>query len=437
MNITSNIDIAVQALNRRFMMDHPREAANQLEQMEIEEASALLQTQANSTIALILEPLSEELASKLLLNFSKEKLQHLLKSLNPDVTVNLLRQLEKEEQESLLSELEPYLKRELQQLMSYPEESAGQLMHTRIYKFRETLSVRQCLRRIQKSKLKKAQNLYLINEANKLVSKVEMQELALAEPNQLLKELSQPITIYVNPTDPKDEIVQKLEKYKLLSIPVVDLNGRILGSVRHAALVKAAEEEATVDIQTMFGVSKDERALSAALFSVKKRLPWLEINLATAFLAAGVVGLFEDIIAKFTALAVLLPVVAGQSGNAGAQALAVTMRGLALREITGRQWFSVLIKELKVGVVNGIAIALTTSIGVYFWSRSIGLAFVIGVSMIFAMIAAGLAGASVPIILTRFGQDPATASSIILTTVTDIAGFFSFLGIATLFSSFL
>ncbi len=437
MNITSNLDLAIQAINRRFIMDHPGEAADQLEQMEIEEVSSLLQTQANSTIALTLEPLSGEFASKVLLNFPREKLQHLLKFLNPDLTVTLLRQLEKDEQELILSELEPNLNREFRQLMSYPEDSAGQLMDTRIYKFRESLSVRQCLRRIQKSKLKKAQNLYLINEENKLVSKVEMQELALAEPNQLLKELSQPIKVFVSPTDPKDEIVQKLEEYKLPSIPVVDLNGRMLGSVRHDALVKAAEEEATVDIQTMFGVSKDERALSDALFSVKKRLPWLEINLVTAFLAAGVVGLFEGIIAKFTALAVLLPVVAGQSGNAGAQALAVTMRGLALREISGRQWLQVLFKELKVGIINGAAIALTTSAGVYFWSRSIGLALVIGISMIFAMIAAGLAGASVPIILTRLGQDPATASSIILTTVTDIAGFFSFLGIATALSNLL
>jgi magnesium transporter len=437
MNLEINLNLAFQALNRRYIMDHPGEAADQLEQMEIEEVSDLLQTQSNSTVALVLERLSGEFASKILLNFSQQKNQRLLNFLDPDLTVNLLRQLEKDEIESVLSELGPNLRRELYQLMSYPEDSAGQLMDTRIYKFRETMSVRQCLRRIQKLKYKKANNLYLINESNKLISTVAMQELALAEPNQLLKELAQPLKIFVNPTDPRDEIVLKLEEYKLTSIPVVDLNERILGSVRHGALVKAAEEEATVDIQTMFGVSKDERALSDSLFSVKKRLPWLEINLVTAFLAASVVGLFEDLISKFTALAILLPVVAGQSGNAGAQALAVTMRGLALREISSRQWLSVLFKELKVGIVNGAAIALTTSVGVFIWSRSYGLALVIGSSMILAMIAAGLAGASVPIILTRLGQDPATASSIVLTTVTDIAGFFSFLGIATLFSSFL
>jgi magnesium transporter len=176
----------------------------------------------------------------------------------------------------------------------------------------------------------------------------------------------------------------------------------------------------------------EERALSSAGFAVKKRLPWLHINLLTAFLAAAVVGLFEDIISQFTALAILLPVVAGQSGNAGAQALAVTMRGLALREIGLRDWRKVLNKEVLVGIADGAALSITCGAGVYLWSGSFGLALVIGVAMILSMLAAGISGAVVPILLTRAGQDPATASSIILTTVTDVAGFFSFLGTATL-----
>jgi len=163
----------------------------------------------------------------------------------------------------------------------------------------------------------------------------------------------------------------------------------------------------------------------------------MQINLLTAFLAASVVGVFESTIAQFTALAVLLPVVAGQSGNAGAQALAVTMRGLALREITTRQWRRVMFKEVRIGFVNGVCVALTCGIGVYLWSQSLGLVVVICSSMILAMIAAGFAGALVPLALVRFGQDPAQASSIILTTVTDVTGFFAFLGIATLLSGML
>jgi magnesium transporter len=154
--------------------------------------------------------------------------------------------------------------------------------------------------------------------------------------------------------------------------------------------------------------------------------------LLTAFLAAAVVGLFETTIATYTALAVLLPVVAGQAGNAGAQALAVTMRGLALREITLRHWLTVTLKEAQVGLINGMAVAVTCGIGVFLWSGSVGLVIVIASAMVLAMVAAGFAGAIVPIALTRLGQDPAQSSSIILTTVTDVAGFFAFLGIATM-----
>jgi len=187
----------------------------------------------------------------------------------------------------------------------------------------------------------------------------------------------------------------------------------------------------------MVGASPEERALSRVSFAVRKRLPWLEINLATAFLAASVVGLFEETIARYTALAVLLPVVAGQSGNTGAQALAVIIRGLALREIRTGDWARVCLKELQVAVVNSLAVAATTSACVWAWSGSGGLALVIGLSMIASMAIAGLAGAGVPLVLTAVGQDPAQSSSIVLTTITDVTGFFSFLGIATLLSSML
>jgi len=202
-------------------------------------------------------------------------------------------------------------------------------------------------------------------------------------------------------------------------------------------VLRVAEQDASADMQTMVGASRDERALSSAMFAVRKRLPWLEINLVTAFLAAAVVGLFEETIARFTALAVLLPVVAGQSGNTGAQALAVTMRGLTLHEIGLRHWLAVSIKEAAVGFVNGIAVAAATMLGVYVWSGSPGLTMVIGIAMVLSMTIAGVAGACVPMALRATGQDPAQSSSIILTTVTDIAGFFSFLALATMFARML
>jgi magnesium transporter len=241
----------------------------------------------------------------------------------------------------------------------------------------------------------------------------------------------------VNAIAPREEVVDIIEQYQLTDLPVIDAEDRLIGAVRYRNLMAAAEDEATVAMQTMVGVSKDERALSNVSFAVRKRLPWLHINLATAFLAAAVVGLFENTIAQYTALAVLLPVVAGQSGNTGAQALAVTMRGLALREIRVRQWPRVVFKEASAGFWNGVAIAATTSLGVWIWSGSEGLAGIIGVSMILSMVIAGIFGAAIPMLLTAARQDPAQSSSIVLTTVTDVTGFFSFLGIATLFSNLL
>ncbi|MFP3999957.1 MAG: magnesium transporter [Desulfobacterales bacterium] len=169
-----------------------------------------------------------------------------------------------------------------------------------------------------------------------------------------------------------------------------------------------------------------------AWFSVRKRMPWLSINLLTTFAAAAVVGIFENVIAQVTALAILLPVVAGQSGNTGAQALAVTMRGLSLREIRlGHKW-RVLTKEGSVGFINGLSVGIMCAIAVFIWSQSLPLALVIGAAMVLAMVAASLSCAAIPMLLTAMGQDPATSSSILLTTITDIVGFLSFLGLAAL-----
>jgi magnesium transporter len=264
---------------------------------------------------------------------------------------------------------------------------------------------------------------------------IPLQDIAIAQDNERLGDLIHSEPTSIQTMAPKEEVVQLLEEQKLLSLPVVDIEGKLVGVIRYDALVNAAKQEASEDMQAMFGAGRDERALSKVTFAIRKRLPWLEINLATAFLAAAVVGIFEDTIAKITVLAVFLPVVAGQSGNTGSQALAVVMRGLALREIRTRHWFKVARKEMAVGFVNGLAVALTTSLIVFLWESSLGLAAVIAVSMVISMVIAGLSGAIIPIVLKAFGQDPAQSSSIILTTVTDVVGFFSFLGLATILVS--
>lgn len=428
---------AVDALNRRFLLDHPWQAAQKIEAMETADAARVLAPQPATVLAPVMLRLTPNVAADLLHDLPKKLVAALLSELLPNDALRCLSLLEHQDRAATLLTLDPAVRSEIERLMKFPEDSAGRLMDARITHFRGSFSVDQTLDLLRRRRNLATRSLFLVDDQNRLSGKVRIQDVAVSDPETTLLSLATPPTATVTPVTSKDEVVELLERFQLADLPVVDIDGRLLGVIYHATLLQAIQEEATADMQMMVGASRDERALSPALFAVRKRLPWLQINLLTAFMAAAVVGMFEDTIARFTALAVLLPVVAGQSGNAGAQALAVTMRGLALREITIRHWLRVTFKEVNVGFVNGLAVALTCGAGVFFWSGSFGLVLVIAASMVLAMVAAGFAGAVVPIALTRLGQDPAQSSSIVLTTVTDIAGFFSFLGIATVLSALL
>lgn len=428
---------AVAALNQRFLLDFPGEAARALEAMPAQDAAALLASHVPRAALRTWEALAPDVAREVLEHLPEALARHVLAESQPASSVAVLLQLEPAERETRLAKLDKEVARELRELAAYPEDSAGRLMDTRVSPLRAGMTVAEAIERLRAIRRRGMRELFVVDDEGRLAGRVEMQDLALADHARPLAEIQRGVVAAVRDLDPREEVVEILQREPITVLPVVNHAGRFIGVIRQSELMAAVEEESSLDIQTMVGVSPDERALSRPWFAVKKRLPWLQINLLTAFLAAAVVGLFESTIAKFTALAVLLPVVAGQSGNAGAQALAVTMRGLVLREISLRHWPAVLWKEAATGMVNGLAVAATTGIGVYFWSGSAGLVWVISIAMVISMIVAGLAGALVPILLHRFGQDPATASSIILTTVTDVVGFFSFLGIATLLAGML
>lgn len=428
---------AITLLDRRFFLDHPTDAAIEIERHPAEAIAAALTVQPVQVLAPVWRKLLPETGARLLAYLPDATANALLAELPPNEAVQLIGQLSADERARRLDSLESAIKDELEMLMTFPEESAGRLMDPRVDAYRGTMTVAETLRSLKEKRMKTARSLYLVDDNKRLLGRVFLQDLAIARHQQRLEELMQPIAAAVEPIASQEEVTDILRNEKLIDLPVINFDGVLLGVVTHANLVKAVQEEATTDIQTMVGASKDERALSGSLFAVRKRMPWLQINLLTAFLAAAVVGIFESTIAQFTALAVLLPVVAGQSGNAGAQALAVTMRGLALREITVRDGFRVMRKEVAVGFLNGVAIAITCGLGVYAWSGSFGLVIVIAVSMVLAMIVAGFAGAIVPVTLVKLRQDPAQSSSIILTTITDVAGFFSFLGIASALSTLL
>ncbi len=428
---------AITLLDRRFFLDHPTDAAIEIENHATDSIAAALNAQPVRVLAPVWRKLLPETGARLLSLLPDATANALLAELPPNEAVQLIGQLSGDERARRLGSLDPAIRADLEMLMTFPEKSAGQLMDPRVDAYRGAMTVGATLRSLKVKRMKTARSLYLVDADKRLVGRVFLQDLAIARHQQLLEELMQPIAAAVEPVATQEDVTEILNNQKLIDLPVVRFDGVLLGVVTHANLVKAVQEEATTDIQTMVGASKDERALSGSVFSVRKRMPWLQINLLTAFLAASVVGIFESTIAQFTALAVLLPVVAGQSGNAGAQALAVTMRGLALREITVRDWFRVMRKEVEVGFLNGLAIAVTCGIAVYAWSGSPGLVLVISVSMVLAMVVAGFAGAVVPVALVKLKQDPAQSSSIVLTTITDVAGFFSFLGIASALSKLL
>jgi magnesium transporter len=428
---------AITALDRRFLLDYPWEAARRIESLEPTEVLPALAAQNPATLLEVWRRLAPGVAAGLIGRLPPTHAGRLLSDLLPQESARLVASQPPAERSELLALVSPDARREIERLLSYPEDSAGRIMDPGFVAFRGDMTATEALKALRKTPSRTARSLFLIDDHNRLVGRATIQAVAVAPPSQPLLELAEPVVATVLPVSARQEVADIIDRYRLTDLPVVDAHGVPVGVIYHADLVHAIQEEATADLQTMVGASRSERALSTPLFAVRKRLPWLQINLLTAFLAAAVVGLFEGTIAKFTALAVLLPVVAGQSGNAGAQALAVTMRGLTLREVAVRQWFAVTAKEAGVGLLNGVAIAVTCGAAVWLWSRSLGLVLVIMLSMVIAMVVAGLAGAVVPMALTRLGQDPAQSSSIVLTTVTDVAGFFSFLGIASLLSSLL
>ena len=436
--MASNRRRAATELTQAFFDLYPGEATEVLEGTSVEEIASFLETQEIRRAAMALTRLSPQIAADCLVRLADETLRQVLPMIDPGDVAVLLGRLDEAERERCLAILDLALAKELKELMTYPADSAGRMMDTRVVTFRPQVTVKNVLSRLRAAPRAPSQELVVVDEDNKLEGLVALADAVRADPRRPLEQLVRRMPVSVHALTPREEVVDLLSRRNVLTLPVVDLDGHLLGVIRHDAhLVQAVQEEATADIQTMVGASKEERALSTPLFAVSKRLPWLNINLLTAFLAAAVVGIFEDTIAKFTALAVLLPVVAGQSGNTGAQALAVIMRGLALREIRVRNTPRVLLKELLAGTVNGVAIAVVTALGVYVWSRSLGLCAVIALAMVMSMAIAGLAGAAIPMLLTALRQDPAQSSSIILTTVTDVAGFLSFLGLATLFANLL
>jgi magnesium transporter len=272
-----------------------------------------------------------------------------------------------------------------------------------------------------------------VDAGDRLVGVLNMRDLLLASGDAALETVMRRDVFSLSGFMDRAEAAAELGRRRFLAAPVIDGERRLVGLVKAEQFLQEAQRDVLEDIQRMVGAGPDERSFSPVGFSVRKRLPWLYVNLATAFLAAAVVALFEDLIARITILAVFLPVVAGQGGNAGAQSLAVVMRGLVMREIPKDKVAALVTKEGLVGALNGLFVGLVTAGIAWWWGQNPFLGLVIGLAMLVNLVAAGLSGALIPLTMKALGFDPAQSSSIVLTTVTDVVGFLAFLGFALVF----
>ncbi len=422
-------------VSRELLTRHPELAAGVLDGLEPDAAVRLFRDLEAAPAAGVVEHMSPDAAAQVLDAADDAEARRLLGATDFVRVARVGAQLSPERRERLFSLLSPDERGRVENALEYPEGSAGQLMDPKVTTLRGESTVAQAIERLRRAPARGLVELLIVDAQGRLTGTLPIAELLAADGSRRLEELAHPGSPQVGPLSTRDEVVELFRQRALYVLTVVDLEHRVIGVLRQDALLEAAEHAATDDLQQMVGADKDERALTTPAITVKSRLPWLLINLGTGFLAATVVGLFDATIARFTALAVLMPVVAGQAGNTGAQSLAVVSRGLALREIRLGHARRVLVKEGLAAAANGASIALVTALGTYVWSRNPGLTLVIAASMIGSMVIAALAGAAVPMVLTALKRDPATASSIILTTVTDVAGFSSFLGLATALSS--
>lgn len=431
-HLSDAISAIDQRLEHEYLVGHPGAATAALELLDTSELVEIFTRESLTAMAPVWEHLSPDVGRRLLAALPESVVVETLQGLEPGPLARLLAGFDEAERDRLLAFAGERTAREVRSVLEYPQECAGALMDPGARLIRKDSSVSEVLARLRRDRRPGRAGFFVVDSRNRLAGWVDMQDLALAEPEGTVGDLAHDVKAFVDPMATREEVAEKMDLHRLSDLAVLDLDGRLVGVVRYAAMAEAELERASVGIQTMVGVSKEERATSSASFAVRKRLPWLQINLVTVFVAAAVVGLFEDTIARFTALAVLLPVVAGQAGNTGAQALAVTMRGLTLREIRAAHWLRMVFKEANVGFWNGLIVAVTTAAGVFLWSGSLGLGFIIALSMVLSVVIAGIAGAAIPAALTALGQDPAQSSAILLSTITDVAAFLSFLGIATM-----
>lgn len=378
-------------------------------------------------------------AAEELEEYSDAMVADVLQRINPAVVGDILPELDDARRDSLFAKTPAYVTQQWSTNLSYDEDAIGRLMEAPPATFRPTDTVRQATQRIRGlSAAGRLTYLFVLDDEERLVGIATMRDLLVAGEEQTLAELMLRDVFYLAPTTELSEAMKLVVHRHYPVYPVCDAGRRLIGQVRGSAMFEEQAFEISAQPGRMVGVAEEERLLTPWPRSLRFRHPWLQLNLVTAFVAAAVVGVFQDTLDRMVILALFLPVLAGQSGNTGCQALAVTLRGLTLGELRAGSERALVAKEALLGLLNGAFVGLTAGAGMFIVARmqgnpaALALAGIVALAMVGSCVVSGIAGALIPLTLRRVGADPATASSIFLTTATDVASMGLFLGLATL-----
>src|SRR5687767_15123270 len=431
------------------MRDPSQETAERLEDIPAADGAAVMQGLSHEEAADVAEYLDPNTAADLLVEMDPERAAEVIKdmeppeaamvleAMDPDDRVDILGHVPAPLHDLLVSEMNAEDQAEVRRLEQYPPDTAGGIMTTDVTSLYEYITVDDAIHLLRKlsEELEQMFYVYVIDRREHLVGVLSMRDLILAKPDKQLRDIMIQGVRSVPATMDQEQVARIMRKYGYLAMPVVDERGRLVGLITFDDVVDVMEEEATEDVQKMFGAGAEERLSSPWQFSFKKRVWWLVVNLGTAFAAAAVVGMFEETITRIAILAAYMPIVAGMGGNASAQAMAVAIRGIAMGEVDRRLLGRIIYREAIVGLLTGIVIGLTTAAIALMFNADQGVAFgvVVGVALIINHTMACVTGVFVPFVMKSLGFDPAQSATIFATTVTDIVGFFCLLGLAWMF----
>lgn len=420
---------------------HPADLAQVFADLVERDRQAAFDVLVERNTRLAMEGVAElgpESAAHLLSDRSAEDIAHLLQELESDDQAAIVDYLPDDLSSAVRDLIRKKEGDEVDSLLEYAEQTAGRIMNPNVFALSEDLTVGEAIAALQSARdVEMVFYLYVMDGRRHLVGVVSLRRLLLVSPETPLKRIMTADVMSVRVDTDQEEVARMVASYNLLAIPVVDEENKLAGIITVDDVIDVIKDEATEDIYRLAGVAGDERVFTPASESLKKRLPWLVVNLVTAFIAASVVKMFEATISQVTALAVFMPIVAGMGGNAATQTLTVIVRGIALGELSWSNTKKALLKEGLVGLGNGVSCGLIAALGAWALQGNPALGAVLAMAMIINMFVAATAGTLIPLALRALKIDPALASSVFITTLTDVFGFLSFLGLGTFFLRYL